>query len=973
MSLKKLSVAAVISVGLLTSGISASMAKSNCCPPQKQAKTNCKTLSTATPICKRCLPKCASSYGGGAAGTFKTYGTMNPWGGNVAGATEISSFRSQVNMPTGAAASMAEKGIYGNCLSCGKSSSTGGAASIIQSSAPVITIQKQPASACPNSPVATPETSNFTGGAAAAEREGMKCMDVQEQIPVAIGRDSQICPASVPACVEGASACKTNANAPKDFNQPCNPGSIGAIQAESITGAAASPCPQKRWWQIYKRCNPCTGGAAQIQTLNKAITKDCGSGVMTCPAVGEIEDNPMLELFNSSTATTTDKTNEVPIAGQCNTCPQVVVPQCPQSGCTTMCPVPLSSSNVISIQPLSAIPIQPWQITGGAASLPCKASTELRKTSENVEFLETQAYSYPSLSKKTNVVVSTPPNQIVYGGGGISAANPIAVTPMTTGYYANNAIYGYNQGYVTGAAAPISSGQYVIQGTSVPTSSGYYIFQGGAAPVVTTKQNCGCVPSNPLSQGASVSRINKLATDTPITIQSQSGMTLQRYSLVPVQRNITGAAAPLLSQFIDVPANFWASREINKLASAGIISGYPDKSFRPCSPVSRAEFASMLVNGLNLQCLQTQNKQLFSDVPTQHWAALSIDRVYNKGLVAGYPNCTFRPYASISRAEALTTMSKTICPDENICEPELSQLLNKYSDGCQVPSWARMSVAKAIKSGVLENALQSNMIKPNDIATRADIASMLSNVRQTLALEPKIGQPCPTGAAASIQQQTMTIPTLNVKFKHEVSARTGHVGDKFTAITQEDVTINNCVYPCGSLVNGKIVEILRPGNGQNGALKLAFLDITSPDGRRSALPKDVITAQIQNDRNKTTVARIIEFPIVLPSRVIGITGRTVGSMAMIAGNAAEQVVSQGGVALGQLATGQFAAAGRSTLNSGIALVKGPVDIASAMLSGGTGVFNVSTDEIGYVFGSDGKKIARILPRDNISVAFGCLD
>jgi hypothetical protein len=887
---------------------------------------------------------------------------MNPWGGNTAGSTEISTFRSQVNMPTGAAASMAAKGIYGNCISCGQGSSSGGAAPIGQSTGQTITIQKQIAPLSPNSPVATPETSSFTGGAAAAEREGMKCMDVQEQIPVAIGRDTPICP--VPACVSGASSCKSCSKAPENFYQPCNPGSSGAIQPESITGAAASTCPQKRWWQIYKRNCPTTGGAACVESLNKAVPKNCPS-VITCPAVEEIPVNPMLENFESSSTVPGGSTG---FAAQqpCNTCIQ---PKCVPS-------CPLSTSSILTVQPNFAIPVQPWQITGGAAGLPCKASANLTKTSENVEYLETQAYSYPSLSKKTNVVVSTPPNQIVYGGGGVTAANPV-----TTAYYANNAIYGYNQGYVMGAAAPITSGYYGYQGSApvintmnncgcIPSNT---LFQGAAAPVINTMNRCGCTPSTPLSQGASVSRIDKLSINTPITIQSQTGMTLQRYTLVPDTRGITGAAVPIMNQFQDVPSNFWASREINKLASAGILSGYPDRTFKPCLPVSRAEFASMLVNGLNLQNIPTQNKRIFNDVPQQHWAAASIDRVYNKGLVAGYPNCMFMPSSSISRAEALTTLSKTICPDENICEPEISQVLSKYSDCAQVPNWARIPVAKAIKSGLLENSLQSRMINPNADATRADIASLLANTRQVLALDPKIEQKCPTGAAANIQQQTMTIPTLCVKFKHEVSARTGHVGDKFTALTQEDITINNCVYPSGSLVNGKIVEVLRPGNGQNGALKLAFLDITAPDGTVSALPKDVITAQIQNDRNKTVVARIIEFPIVLPSRVIGITGRTVGSMTMIAGNAAEQVFSQGGVALGQLATGQFAAAGRSTLNSGIALVKGPVDIASAMLSGGTGIFNVSTDEIGYVFGSDGKKIARILPRDNISVAFGCLE
>jgi len=984
MSIKKLSLASAISIGLLSTGISASIAATtpcpSSCPPSVQPV--CKPLATATPICKSAVTCNPSSYGAGAAGTFKTYGTLSPWGGNTAGPTEISTFQSPVNRPTGAAATLAASGIYGNCMS-GQTYSTGGAAatyptvtqgayqlstpsSMYPSGTSTITIQKQLATPSSNASVATPTTSYFTGGAAAAEREGMKCVEVPENIPIITGKAAPACPApAVVPCPQpvdpcAKKPCELSTNAPNGFEQPRNPNAIANPMQEYTTGAA--PC---------------------IQQCPAPVTK-CPEK-LKCEAVQEIPVNPMLQSTDIPTLRPMDQITggAAPCPAPCPTpCPTQVQPQCipacpTAQQCPTPCPPlspkPLSTANALIIQPG---PVQPWQITGGAASLPCQASANLSKTSENVQYIERQAYSYPAMTGSTNVAVNTAPNQIAFGGGGETINSPIAASGIAYG----NTI-GYNQGYFTGAAAPFGS---YFSGCAAPLSgcpaplsltSGAPISLspnnvcGAAAPVAAAIT--GCAAPITLSPGATVSRIDKMALNTPISIQSQSGITFQRFALVPGAQP-TGAAATVMNQFSDVPAGFWASNDINKLASAGIITGYPDRTFKPNLPVSRAEFASMLISGLNLQSTPVQNRQVFRDVPTSHWAASAIDRVYNKGLIAGYPNSTFKPSMSISRAEALTTLAKSLCNIPQLTEQEATQLLCQYTDASQIPNWARISIARALKAGLLENSLNTNMINPNSTATRADIASMLSNTRVSLALEPKTTAACPTGAAATVVQQSVTIPTLSVKFKHEVSARTGHVGERFAADTQEAVTINGFCYPAGSVVRGKIVEVLRPGNHQNGALKLAFNDITSSDGQRAALPKDVITAQIQYDRNKNVIQRIVEFPIVLPSRMIGITGRTLGGMTVIAGNGIEQTLSQGGVALGQLVTGQFIPAGRSTINSAIALGKMPIDLTTTALSGGAGLFNVSTDEIGYLVGPDGRKIARVLPKDNVSIAFGCL-
>ena len=440
---------------------------------------------------------------------------------------------------------------------------------------------------------------------------------------------------------------------------------------------------------------------------------------------------------------------------------------------------------------------------------------------------------------------------------------------------------------------------------------------------------------------------------------------------------VIGAASALSSPFSDISPNFWASESINKLASNGIVSGFPDRTFKPNLPVSRAEFSTMLVNGLNLQNAPASNQQIFKDVPNNFWASANIDKAYSKGLVNGYPNCTFKPHSSVSIAEALTTISKAL-PFTNISPSEAAAILNQYIDGNQVPSWVSISIARALNAGILQNSANPGLINSNQSATRADIASMLSELRQSLALEtPNIPKQARTTAASTIQEESMTIPTINVRFNDRITARASHVGDKFTATTLEPVTINGIAFPEGSTVNGKIDEVVRPTPGCQGALKVSFTNIrnsvncASPtSGISSALPKEIIVAQVEDNKQPKVLARIVEFPFVWTGRLVGVTGRTAGGIVVIAGNSLEQVFNDGGIALSELVSGDSHGAGQSGIGSAAALGQGVLDIVSTTFSGATGLLGVTTDEFAFLTNPNGSQVAAINPKEHVSIAFG---
>jgi hypothetical protein len=92
-------------------------------------------------------------------------------------------------------------------------------------------------------------------------------------------------------------------------------------------------------------------------------------------------------------------------------------------------------------------------------------------------------------------------------------------------------------------------------------------------------------------------------------------------------------AAPTLAQskFTDVQGN-WSQSCITQLASQGIISGYPDGTFRPNASVTRAEFAAMIGKAFS-NAQRTRNPVQFVDVPANYWAYTAIETASQAGFL----------------------------------------------------------------------------------------------------------------------------------------------------------------------------------------------------------------------------------------------------------------------------------------------------------------------------------------------------
>lgn len=466
----------------------------------------------------------------------------------------------------------------------------------------------------------------------------------------------------------------------------------------------------------------------------------------------------------------------------------------------------------------------------------------------------------------------------------------------------------------------------------------------------------------------------------PIDIQTKNSINAVKKTLIPYEipqqiQNITGGAAPFGGcQFPDVPNSHWAACDIDKLAINDVVVGYPDGFFKPNRNISRAEFATMLVKGFNLDCDLSRNT-MFSDVSKSNWANPAIAKAVDEDLMKGYPNRTFRPKAPVTRVEALTSIAKGMTCDIDKCKAD--EILSKYSDGNKVPEWARIPVAKSLDSGALKDSPTPNMIMPNKDASRADIASMMQTVRVALGYDtnPKtantICPACPVDKNALIEhEEIVKIPTLKLSMIDQVTAKSSHVGQYFRANTLEDVTINGVTYPCGSTVTGQVVEVIRPSGCEKGALKLAFTEIKNGDCK-TKLPKQILQAQVNKSKNVNPVARLVEMPFTWAGSLIGVVGRTAGGILTTVGNAAENVSNDAGYMLGHAFQGQFGASARSLGDGLYQTVKAPVDVTRTALSGTMGLFQTTGDEFAYLVDPRGYKISAVNPREHITIAFGC--
>ena len=156
----------------------------------------------------------------------------------------------------------------------------------------------------------------------------------------------------------------------------------------------------------------------------------------------------------------------------------------------------------------------------------------------------------------------------------------------------------------------------------------------------------------------------------------------------------------------------WAQASINQLVNAGAVSGYPDGTFQPDNTITRAEFAAILVKAFNLE---PRSGQVFSDT-SGHWAQDSIQTAFAHGIVSGYDATTFGPDNLITREQMAVMISQAA----NLSSGEGKT----FADSSQIAAWAKAAVAAASGKNII-SGYPDNTFRPQANATRAEAVTVI--------------------------------------------------------------------------------------------------------------------------------------------------------------------------------------------------------------------------------------------------------
>ncbi|MBD1825382.1 S-layer homology domain-containing protein [Cyanobacteria bacterium FACHB-DQ100] len=342
---------------------------------------------------------------------------------------------------------------------------------------------------------------------------------------------------------------------------------------------------------------------------------------------------------------------------------------------------------------------------------------------------------------------------------------------------------------------------------------------------------------------------------------------------------IAGAAAPMImvapasaqAAFSDVASDNWASPFIQELASRNIIAGFPDGTFRPNDPVTRAQFAAILLKAFpNAPRVNTPIN--FSDVPSNYWGLQAIRNAYATGFLAGFPGGTFRPNDNIPRAQALVSLSNGL---RYASTQPADSVLQVYTDASNIPGYARNSIAAATERRIVVNYPDVRFLNPNQVATRADVAAFVYQALVSSGQVAAIQSPYIVGQAPT-QPQAINIPAgtaIPVRYDRADKILLAKNEPQPTPVTltvaQNIVTSDGTVLiPSGSQIAGQLTV-------SQGAAQFTASELILANGQRVAIAatSDPITTT-ETVRRGASTGTILKDAVLGSAAAAGISAVT---------------------------------------------------------------------------------------------------
>lgn len=180
--------------------------------------------------------------------------------------------------------------------------------------------------------------------------------------------------------------------------------------------------------------------------------------------------------------------------------------------------------------------------------------------------------------------------------------------------------------------------------------------------------------------------------------------------------------AYVLKTFDDIAGFSWAKKQIEVMASKGIIEGRSETLFDPSSDITRADFIKLLVQTFGFEAEAGSN---FNDVNHTDYYYETVNTAKQLGLTDGVGNNNFDPKSKITRQDMMVIIARALKLAGKPIENAPSEM-EKFNDKSEVAQYAADSVAALVKEGIVEG--NGNLVRPKANATRAETAVLLYRI-----------------------------------------------------------------------------------------------------------------------------------------------------------------------------------------------------------------------------------------------------
>jgi len=176
-----------------------------------------------------------------------------------------------------------------------------------------------------------------------------------------------------------------------------------------------------------------------------------------------------------------------------------------------------------------------------------------------------------------------------------------------------------------------------------------------------------------------------------------------------------------MSSFPDT-LDHWAFPFIQALRDRRIVNGFPDGTFRPDRSMTRAEYAVILQ--ASLQQPKKRPYTPFIDVGANFWATPAIIWAYETNFISGFPGRRFGPQSNITRIQIIVSLVSGLRVHTLVDQTQpIAPLEEIYQDASSVPQYGRDALHLATRANLVVNYPELRVFHPNRDATRAEVAA----------------------------------------------------------------------------------------------------------------------------------------------------------------------------------------------------------------------------------------------------------